>query len=102
MSHGFYTYYASSLKGDITRLEVGFFNGYRKGDRVFYLSATDSKGNFQFMENEVCASRSPNWAQANAVFEFQLDTDPSLISYNNKMFFIWDGNHRFFCLEKLH
>jgi hypothetical protein len=45
-----------ALKGDITKLEANFFNGYRDGDRVFYLSATDSKGNFQFVDDEVRAS----------------------------------------------
>jgi hypothetical protein len=48
------------------------------------------------VDDEVRAFWSPNWAQANAVFESQLDTDPSFTSYKNKMFFIWDGNHRFF------
>ena len=48
------------------------------------------------MDDEVCASWSPNWSQANALFESQLDTDLSLTSYKNKMFFIWDGNHRYF------
>jgi hypothetical protein len=85
-----------ALKGDITKLEVDFFNGYRDSDRVFYLSATDLKGNFQFVDDKIRASWSPNWAQVNAVFESQLDTDPSFTSYKNKMFFIWDGNHNFF------
>ena len=85
-----------ALKGDITKLEADFFNGYRDGDRVFYISATDSRGNFKFVDDEVRASWSPNWAQANVVFESQLDTDLSLTAYKNKMFFIWDGNHRFF------
>jgi hypothetical protein len=58
-----------TLKDDITKLEADFFNGYRDGDRVYYLSATDSKGNFQFVDDEVRASWSPNWTQANAVFE---------------------------------
>ena len=35
-----------ALKGDITKLEADFFNGYRDGDCVFYISATDSKVNF--------------------------------------------------------
>ena len=48
------------------------------------------------MDDEICASWSPNWAQANAVFESQLDTDLSLTLYKNKIFFIWDGNHIFF------
>jgi hypothetical protein len=75
-----------ALKNDITKLEADFFNGYRDGDRVFYISATNSKGNFQFVDDEVRASWSPNWAQANAMFESQLDTDLSLTSYNNKIF----------------
>ena len=94
------------LKGDITKLEVDFPNGYRNGDRVFYISATDSKGNFQFVDDEVRAYWSPNWAQANGVFESQLDTDPSFTLYKNKMFFIWDGNHIFFawknCIDRVH
>ena len=47
------------------------------------------------MDGEVRASWSPNWTQTNAVFESQLDWDPSFTSYKNKMFFIWDGNYRF-------
>ena len=31
-----------ALKGDIIKLEADFFNGYRDGDYVFYISATDS------------------------------------------------------------
>ena len=91
-----------TLKDNITKLEAGFINGYRDGDRVFYISATDSNGNFQFVDDEVCASWSPNWAQANVVFESQLDTDLSWMSYKNKMCFIWDGNYNFFCLEKFY
>jgi hypothetical protein len=85
-----------ALKGDITKLKADFLNGYRDDDRVFYISATDSKENFQFVDNEVRASWIPNWAQANAVFKSQLDTDLSLTSYKNKMFLICDGNHIFF------
>ena len=35
-----------TLKGGIIKLEVDFFNGYRDGDPVFYVSATNSKKNF--------------------------------------------------------
>ena len=35
-----------ALKGDNTKLEVDFFNDYRDGDRVFYISATGFKGDF--------------------------------------------------------
>ena len=45
-----------ALNGDISKLEADFFNGNRDGDHVFYISATDSKGNFQFVDDEVRAS----------------------------------------------
>ena len=80
---------------------IDFFNGYRDGDPVFYISATDFKWDFQFVDDETRASWSPNWIQANAVFESQLDSNPSFTSYKNKIFFIWDGNHIFFCLKKI-
>ena len=44
-----------ALNGDISKLEAEFFNGYRDGDRVFVISSTDSKGNFQFVDDEVRA-----------------------------------------------
>ena len=50
----------SVLKGDITKVHVDFFNGYCDGDRVFYISATDSKGDFQFIDDDVRAFWSPN------------------------------------------
>ena len=49
------------LKCNITKLEADFFNGYRDDDRVFYISTTDSKGDFQFVDDEVRAYSSPNW-----------------------------------------
>ena len=90
------------LKGDIIKLEADFLNGYRDGDCVFYISATDSRGYFQFVDDEVRAFWSPNWAQANTMFEFQLDTDLSFTSYKNKMFFYIGWQSKIFCLEKLY
>ena len=66
---------------------------------VYFIYRTDAKGDFQFVNDEVRASQSPNWTQANAVFENQLDSDPTFTPYKNKMFFIWDGNHSFFAQE---
>ena len=85
-----------ALKGDITKLEADFFNGYRDGDRVFYISATDSNGDFHFVDDEIRASQSPNWTQVNVMFESQLDSDPAFIPYKNKIFFILVGNHKVF------
>ena len=36
-----------ALKGDNHKLEADFFNGYYEGNGVCYISATDSKENFQ-------------------------------------------------------
>ena len=44
-----------ALKGDITKLEDDFFNGYCDDDRVLYILATDFKGDFQFVDNEIRA-----------------------------------------------
>ena len=41
-------------------LSVDWYLSCRDCDRVFYISATDSKGNFQFVDDEVCASWSSN------------------------------------------
>jgi hypothetical protein len=49
-----------------------------------------------FVDDEVRVSWSPNRTKINAMFASQLDSDPSFISYNNKIFFIWDENHIFF------
>ena len=48
------------------------------------------------MDDEVRAFWNPNWTQANAVFESQLNLDPSFISYKIYMLYIWNGNHIFF------
>ena len=45
-----------ALKGDITKLEVNFFNGYHDGDRVFYISSTNSKRDFQLVDDKVRVS----------------------------------------------
>lgn len=76
-------------------MEDDFFNGHCDDDRVFYILFTNSKRDFQFMNNEVCVSWSPNWTKANAIFEYQLDVDSSFTSYKNKMSSIWNDNRMF-------
>ena len=77
-----------TLKSDITKLEAGFFNAYCDDNHVFYILATDFKGYFKFIDDEVRTSWSPNWTQTNVIFESQLDTNPSFILYKNKIFYI--------------
>jgi hypothetical protein len=45
-----------TLKSDITKLKADFFNAYCDDNRVFYILATDSKGYFEFIDDEVRAS----------------------------------------------
>lgn len=46
----------SALKGDIIKLQVDFFNGYRDVDRLFYISAIDPKWDFQLVDDDVWIS----------------------------------------------
>lgn len=49
-----------ALKDNIVKLESEFFNGYRNGDRVLYISSINFIRDFQFMDDEVRTIWSPN------------------------------------------
>jgi hypothetical protein len=84
------------LEVDVQFLNNEFINGYREGDRVLYVSVYDQKGN-QF---ELNAEIEENWnvhlRAANASFEEKLLADDDYVGpgLRNKMFFVWEGNHR--------
>ena len=85
-----------AFKVDITKLEAGFCIGDHNGDRLVFISSINSKGDIQFVDDEIRASWNPNWTQVNDIFEFRLDADYVFyISYKNKMFIIlsWIWNH---------
>ena len=46
------------------------------------------------MNGEVEATWNVHWRVANASFEEKLNADDDFVSLRNKMFFVWEGNHR--------
>jgi hypothetical protein len=44
-----------TLRNEITKLEADFSNVFCDDNHVFSISATDSKGYFEFIDDEVCA-----------------------------------------------
>jgi hypothetical protein len=82
------------LQSDIRRLEQDFIDGYRGGDRCFYVSTTNDQGASMDVSSVVSDSWSSHWIQRNKEFEEYLLSDPDLAFLSNKMFHVWDGNHR--------
>ena len=83
-----------SLKTDIEKLEADFLHGYREGDRVFYVSMFNATGTVLEVSEVEKATWDPIWVAENEKFERLLLSDPDLAMFSNKMFFVWDGNHR--------
>jgi hypothetical protein len=55
---------------------------YNNVDEVFYIS------------DDIWASWSLLWQEANVEFDFMLQNDSNLAQFVGKMFFVWEGNHR--------
>lgn len=89
-----------AMKSDIARLQDHFRDvGYVEGQGVFYVAIeNDNKepGKVKTVDvtAEMVASWSPNWVKVNAEFEDFLQADPDLQKFSDKMFHVWDGNHR--------
>ena len=82
------------LQSDIRRLEQDFWSGYQGGDRCFYVSTTNDQGTSMDVTDDVTATWNEHWKQRNSEFKEFLKGDPDLTFLANKMFFVWDGNHR--------
>src|SRR5579875_3354213 len=78
---------------DVARLENEFVMGYRDGDRAMYVSPYNNLDEDLPIMDDIKASWSPAWQEANTNFEEWLSKDPDLASLMGKMFFIWEGNH---------
>jgi hypothetical protein len=85
----------ATLKIDVLKMEQAFFTRYCEGEKAFYVSSTNSKG-----EEELVSKYIPSWSSLwtckNAKFEKFLLEGPDLSWLCGKMFHIWDGNH---CLQ---
>jgi hypothetical protein len=83
------------LKNDILNLAAHFVScGCLEGNGVFYVSMEDNEGRTKAVSEEIVASWSDNWRSVNAKFEQLLQNDVDLQQFPNRMFMVWDGNHR--------
>lgn len=82
------------LQTDIRRLEQDFIDGYRGGDRCFYVSLTNDQGVSKDVTPMIMETWNTSWKRRNDEFEYQVSSDPDLAFLAKKMFFVWDGNHR--------
>ena len=82
------------IEADVLMLEKEFVNGYRVGDRVLFVAMYNHKNEALQMTEEMKSNWSPLWRAENDKFEAQLAADPDLVQFMDKMFFVWEGNHR--------
>jgi hypothetical protein len=80
---------------EVLRLECEFVMGYREGDRILYVSAFNNVSVDLPIPPGIMASWSPLWQEASVEFDAKLKKDPDLAHFAGKMFFVWEGNHRF-------
>jgi hypothetical protein len=79
---------------DVARLENEFVMGYRDGDRAMYVSIYNNLDEVLHVSDDIKSSWSPLWQEANAEFDAILQRDADLASFVDKMFYVWEGNHR--------
>jgi hypothetical protein len=68
--------------------------GYRDGDRVLYVSPYNNLNEELHVSDDIHNSWSPFWQEANEEFEAMFQNDPDLAHLCDKMFYVWEGNHR--------
>ena len=79
---------------DVSRLENEFVMGYRDGDRALYVSAYNNLDEQLYVTDDIQASWSTFWQEANEEFDKMLQNDSDLAHLAGKMFYVWEGNHR--------
>ena len=83
------------LKHDVAGLGAHFLSvGYMDGHGIFYVSLEDHQGKTSDVSEADVQSWSILWKEENKKFERKLLADPTWKQFSNKMFHVWDGNHR--------
>ena len=83
------------LKNDVSQLATHFMSdGYMEGNGFFYVALQDNHGHTNDVTPTVLAKWSSEWKEVNEEFERKLLADDDLKIFSNKMFMVWDGNHR--------
>ena len=67
---------------------------YRDGDRSLYVSPFNNRNKDLDVSDDIQASFSPLWQEANAHSDAILEKDSDLAFLNGKMFYVWEGNHQ--------
>ena len=79
---------------DVERLRAEFTSGYKRGGPSFYVLTTSYSLQEMEVTDDIRQSWSTLWQEQDAIFEHRLSRNPALSRFSNKMFFVWDGNHR--------
>ena len=83
------------LKNDVSQLATYFMiDGYMEGNGFFYVALEDNHGHTSKLTPTVVSKWSSEWKKVNDEFEKKLLADDDLKTFLNKMFMVWDGNHR--------
>ena len=83
-----------ALDDDVAILTRLFLNGYILGSASFYVSVEHEEGYMIDVNDDIMNEWDEMRKQNNEEFEVYL-TEHDLHAFKNKMFHIWDGNHRF-------
>ena len=90
------------LEIDIQKLWLEFTMEYKRGGPVFYVALRNFSMEEGFVTDEMRKGWSKLWQKADREFESLLNTSPYLKKFSNRMFYVWDGNHRLlsiYCFE---
>jgi len=83
------------LKNDVLNLATHFMKcGYMEGNGFFYVTLENNFSATVDVTPEISDHWSPSWKKVNESFEKMLLEDVDLKVFSNKMFMVWDGNHR--------
>lgn len=82
----------SILEVDVQLLKNEFVNGYREGNKVLYISLYDNNGVLKNIYN--AETWGEYWQSCNESFKRLLKSDCNYEKFSEKMFYIWEDNHR--------
>ena len=82
------------LEIDIQKLWSEFTMGYERRGPVFYVALRNFSMEEGFVMEEMRRGWSKQWQKADREFEGILKLSPYLSKFSNRMFYVWDGNHR--------
>ena len=83
------------LKNDVMSLASHFLtNGYLESNGIFFVALENHEVKVVPVTKDVTDTWSPHWVTVNTAFENKLLQGDNLKCFSNKMFHVWDGNHR--------